>query len=56
MTDTTRDAALSTDSVVPISTDATGGPEGPLAAPAKGEKARSLRTDAWDERNRNLTR
>src|SRR5215218_7040190 len=52
MTDTTRDATLSTDSVVPISTDATGGPEGPLAAPAKGEKARSLRTDAWDELRR----
>ena len=52
MTDTTRDSALSTDSVVPISTDATGGPERPLAAPAKGEKARSLRTDAWDELRR----
>jgi oligopeptide transport system permease protein len=49
MTDTTRDSALSTDSVVPITTDPTGGPEGPLAAPAKGEKARSLGSDAWEE-------
>jgi oligopeptide transport system permease protein len=49
MTDTTRDSALDTASVVPISTDATGGPERPLAAPEKGEKARSLGTDAWDE-------
>src|ERR671912_245710 len=49
MTDTTRDSAMSTDSVVPITTDPTGGPERPLAAPAKGEKARSLGSDAWDE-------
>jgi oligopeptide transport system permease protein len=49
MTDTTRDSALSADSVVPITTDPTGGPERPLAAPAKGEKVRSLGTDAWDE-------
>ena len=49
MTDTTRDSALSTDSVVPITTDPTGGPERPLAAPEKGEKARSLGTDAWEE-------
>src|SRR5215211_4865160 len=52
MTDTTRDAALSTDSVVPISIDATGGPERPLATPVMGEKARSLRTDAWEELRR----
>jgi oligopeptide transport system permease protein len=49
MTDTTRDSALSADSVVPITIDAAGGPERPLAAPGKGEKARSLGTDAWDE-------
>jgi oligopeptide transport system permease protein len=42
MTDTT-------DSVVPITTDPTGGPERLLAAPATGEKARSLGSDAWDE-------
>src|ERR671912_196189 len=52
MTDTTRDSAFSTDSVVPITTDPTGGPERLLAAPAKGEKARSLRTDVWDELRR----
>jgi oligopeptide transport system permease protein len=49
MTDTTRDSALDTTSVVPITTDATGGPEGPLSAPAKGEKARTLGTDAWED-------
>jgi oligopeptide transport system permease protein len=47
MTDTTRDPALDTTSVVPITTDATGGPEAPLSVPVKGEKARSLGTDAW---------
>jgi oligopeptide transport system permease protein len=47
MTDTTRDPGLDTTSFVPITTDATGGPEAPLSAPAKGEKARSLGTDAW---------
>jgi oligopeptide transport system permease protein len=49
MTDTTRDSALDTTSVVPLTTDATGGPEGPLSAPAKGEKARTLGTDAWED-------
>src|SRR5215213_10860198 len=52
MTDTTRDSALDTDSVVPISTDATGGPERPLHASEKGDKARSLGTDAWEELRR----
>jgi oligopeptide transport system permease protein len=47
MTDTTRDSGLDTTSFVPVTTDATGGPEAPLSVPAKGEKARSLRTDAW---------
>ncbi|HJV13768.1 MAG TPA: ABC transporter permease [Propionibacteriaceae bacterium] len=47
MTDTTRDPALDATSVVPITTDATGGPEAPLSPPTKGEKARSLGTDAW---------
>ena len=51
MTDTTRDAAaaLDTESVVPITIDPLGGAEGPLAAPEKGEKARSLGSDAWGE-------
>ena len=52
MTDTTRDPALSTDSVVPVTIDPTGGPEGPLAPPEKGEKARSLGSDAWNELRR----
>jgi oligopeptide transport system permease protein len=38
---------MDTTSFVPLTTDATGGPEAPLSVPAKGEKARSLRTDAW---------
>ena len=45
MTDTT--SGMDTTSFVPLTTDATGGPEAPLSAPAKGEKARSLGTDAW---------
>jgi oligopeptide transport system permease protein len=51
MTDTTRDAdaALDTESVVPITIDPLGGAEGPMAAPEKGEKARSLGSDAWGE-------
>jgi oligopeptide transport system permease protein len=49
MTDTTRDSALDTESVVPVTIGATGEPEAPLRAPAKGEKARSLGTDAWEE-------
>ena len=48
MTDTT-DSSLDTTSVVPVTTDAGGGLEAPLRAPAKGEKARSLGTDVWDE-------
>ncbi len=36
MTDTTRDSALDTESVVPITIDATGGPEGPLSCPGEG--------------------
>jgi oligopeptide transport system permease protein len=52
MTDTTRDAALDTESVVPIIIDPLGGAEGPLAAPERGEKARSLGSDAWGELRR----
>jgi oligopeptide transport system permease protein len=49
MTDTTRDSGLDTTSVVPVTIDPTGGPESALSAPAKGERARSLGSDAWDE-------
>jgi oligopeptide transport system permease protein len=49
MTDTTRDSGLDTSSFIPVTTDATGGPEAPLRAAEKGEKARSLGIDAWDE-------
>jgi oligopeptide transport system permease protein len=48
MTDT-RDSGLDTSSVVPVTIDPSGGPEAPLRTPAKGEKARSLGTDAWEE-------
>ena len=49
MTDTTRDSGLDTTSVVPVTIDPTGGPESTLSAPAKGERARSLGSDAWEE-------
>jgi oligopeptide transport system permease protein len=49
MTDT---SGLDTASVVPVTIDSAGGPEAPLSAPAKGEKARSLGTDAWEELRR----
>lgn len=49
MTDTTRDSGLDTDSVIPVTIDAAGGPEAPPKARDKGEKARSLGTDAWEE-------
>jgi oligopeptide transport system permease protein len=49
MTDTTRDSGLDTTSVVPLTSDPTGGPESTLSAPAKGERARSLGSDAWEE-------
>jgi oligopeptide transport system permease protein len=39
----------SSDSVIAVTVDPTGGPEGRLAAPEKGEKARSLGSDAWEE-------
>ena len=48
MTDT-RDSGLDTSSVVPLTVEPSGGPEAPLGGPAKGEKARSLGTDAWEE-------
>jgi oligopeptide transport system permease protein len=43
MTDT------SSDSVIAVTVDPTGGPEGPIAAPERREKARSLGSDAWEE-------
>ena len=46
MTDTTRDSALSTDSVVPITTDATGGPEAPAGCPGEGREG----AFAWQRR------
>jgi len=49
MTDTTRASGLDTTSVVPVTIDPTGGPESTLSAPAKGERARSLGSDAWEE-------
>ena len=49
MTDTTRDSGLDTTSVVPVTIDPTGGPESTFSAPAKGERARSLGSDAWEE-------
>jgi oligopeptide transport system permease protein len=48
MTDTT-DSGLDTTSVVPLTVEPSGGPEAALRAPEKGEKARSLGTDAWEE-------
>jgi oligopeptide transport system permease protein len=50
MTDT--NSGLDTASVVPLTIDSAGGPEAPVSAPAKGEKARSLGTDAWEELRR----
>ena len=47
MTDTSRDSALDTESVVPFTTGPAGEPE---AAECAGEgRARSLGSDAWDE-------
>jgi oligopeptide transport system permease protein len=48
MTDTT-DSGLDTTSVVPLTVEPSGGPEAALRALEKGEKARSLGTDAWEE-------
>jgi oligopeptide transport system permease protein len=52
MTDTTRDPGMDTDSAVPMTVGATGEPEAPLSAPERGEKARSLGRDAWNELRR----
>jgi oligopeptide transport system permease protein len=52
MTDTTRGSGLDTASVVPVTIDSAGGPEAPMSSPARGEKARSLGTDAWEELRR----
>ena len=38
MTDTTRDSALTPTSFVPITTDATGGPEAPLSCSREGRE------------------
>ena len=46
MTDTSSGSAIA------VTTDPTGGPEAVLSAPAKGEKARSLGSDAWRELRR----
>ncbi len=49
MTDTSRESAA--DSVISTATGASAGPEVPVAPP-KGEKARSLGQDAWEELRR----
>jgi oligopeptide transport system permease protein len=46
MTDTSSGSAIA------VTTDPTGGPEAVLSAPEKGEKARSLGSDAWRELRR----
>jgi oligopeptide transport system permease protein len=46
MTDTSSDSAIA------IATDPSGGPEAVMHAPDKGEKARSLGSDAWRELRR----
>jgi oligopeptide transport system permease protein len=51
MTDTSRDSEIA-DSPFIGTVDPTGGPEAPLAKPEKGEKARSLGSDAWEELRR----
>jgi len=51
MTDTSRDSEL-TDSPFISTIDPLGAPEAPPAAPEKGEKARSLGSDAWEELRR----
>ena len=43
---------ISSGSVIAVITDPTGGPEVRLAPPEKGEKARSLGSDAWGELRR----
>lgn len=48
MTDTT-DSGLDTSSVIPVTIEPSGEPEAPLRTSEKGEKARSLGTDAWEE-------
>src|SRR5829696_1324613 len=40
---------ISSGSAISVAVDPTGGPEGPISAPEKGEKARSLGSDAWRE-------
>jgi oligopeptide transport system permease protein len=48
MTDMT-DSGLDSTSVVPLVTDPTGGMDAPLGVAPRGEKSRSLGTDAWEE-------
>jgi oligopeptide transport system permease protein len=40
---------ISSDSAISVAVDPTGGPEGPVSTPEKGEKPRSLGSDAWQE-------
>lgn len=49
MTDTTKEPAVDSSSVVPVTIDPSGGPEQPIATAPKGEKTRSLGGDAWRE-------
>lgn len=49
MTDTSQSRAVEDDSAIAVTTDPTGGPEAPVSAPERGERARSLGSDAWDQ-------
>ena len=51
MTDTSRESSTDREFLAG-SVDPTGGPETPVEQPAKGEKARSLGQDAWNELRR----
>jgi oligopeptide transport system permease protein len=52
MTDTSQSRTVDTDSVIAITTDPTGGPESPVPAPQRTDRARSLGSDAWDQLRR----
>lgn len=54
MTDTSRDFVVA-DSAIALTTDPTGGPETPLAAPGKADEPHSLGRDAWEELRRRPT-
>ena len=51
MTDTSQTSALNHPAAVAVDTEPAGGPVQP-AGPEKTERARSLRTDAWEELRR----